>query len=95
MVDDPQAEIERLRAELEAHRQREIVELKTQLVSALEAARHYRQEAERNAEIGRKIHTEAQATIADLRAQLNSLKNSATREIFHGGGRKRTAQSNS
>ena len=80
-------ELERLRAEVEAHRQRELAELRSALAVARAEATHYRQEAERNAEIGRKIHTEAQGTIADLRAQLSNIKNGATREIFYGNKR--------
>lgn len=85
-------EVERLRAEVESHRQRELADLKSALAAAREEAIHYRREAERNAEIGRKIHNEAQQTISDLRAQLSNMKNGATREIFYGNKR---AKSNS
>ncbi len=90
MVDDA-TEVERLRAQLEEHRQRELADLRSALADARSAASHYRQEAERNAEIGRQIHSKAQETIIDLRSQLSNMKNSATREIFHGGRKSRTA----
>lgn len=40
-----QAEVERLRDEVESYRQRELADLRTQLAAAREAAEHYRAEA--------------------------------------------------
>jgi hypothetical protein len=42
-----QAEVEKLRSEVESHRQRELAELKSALAAAREDASHYRAEAYR------------------------------------------------
>jgi len=68
------AEIEKLREQVEGYRQRELADLREQLASAKADAVHYRAEAERNATIGRQIHTESQAEIARLRARVQSLE---------------------
>ena len=67
-----QAENEQLRLLVEEYRQREVVELRQALTEARVEAAHYRAEADRNANIGRQIHVESQATIADLRSKLES-----------------------
>ena len=67
-----QSEVDKLREELEQHRQRELADLKDQLAQAQTAAAHYRAEAERNAELGRQIHREMQAEIDKLRGKLDS-----------------------
>ncbi len=91
MTAELQSEVEKLRGELEAHRQRELAELRSALASASAAAAHYRQEAERNADLGRKIHQQAETTIAELRATITHLKYGATRETFNAGRTKRPA----
>jgi len=69
-VDQLQSENDALRAAVEAYRQREVVALREQLAAAMADVAHYRSEADRNAQIGRKIAAESQATIADLRSRL-------------------------
>jgi hypothetical protein len=69
-----QAEVERLRAELEAYRQRELADLKTALATARQDAEHFRREAQRNADIGRQIAAEAEARIATLKAQVEAIQ---------------------
>jgi hypothetical protein len=75
MAEDLQAEVERLRAEVESHRQRELAELKSALAIAREEAANYRQEAYRNAETGRQIAIGYQQQIADLTTKLQQLRN--------------------
>ena len=69
---DLQAEVMRLREEVEAYRRRELEELRARLATAEAEASHYRAEAQRNADLGRQIHLEAQQAITSLRAQLES-----------------------
>lgn len=69
-----QAEVERLRSEVESYRQRELADLKTALATARQEAAHFRSEAQRNADIGRQIATQAEATIAGLRSQIESMR---------------------
>ena len=71
-VDQLQSENDALRAAVEAYRQREVVALREQLAAAMADVAHYRSEADRNAQIGRKIAAESQATIADLRSRLQA-----------------------
>ena len=72
--EDLQAEVERLRAELEAYRRRDNETLRTQLAEAMLAAQHYRQEAERNAAVGREIAADAEKRIYELRSQLDTAR---------------------
>ena len=67
-----QAENEQLRLLVEEYRQRELGDLRQALAEARAEAAHYRAEADRNANLGRQIHTESQATIADLRSKLEA-----------------------
>jgi hypothetical protein len=79
-VSDPevlQAEVDRLRAEIESYRERELTELKTSLAVARQEAVHFRAEAQRNADVGRQIASEAQEQIATLRSQIESLRREA------------------
>lgn len=76
-TEELQAEVDRLRGEVEAHRLRELAELRSQLAEAKYAIQHYREEAERNAGIGREISAEAQAQIAKLRAELDTARATA------------------
>lgn len=76
MSDDAlQSEIERLRAEVESHRQRELADLRAALAVAREEAVHYRQEAERNAAAGRQIASSYQQQVIELTAKLNQFRN--------------------
>lgn len=67
-------EVESLRQQLEAYRQRELTSLQEQLAAAKADAAHYRAEAERNADLGRRIHLEAQAEINRLRERVQTLE---------------------
>ena len=78
MVDDAAAEVERLRTELEAHRQRELAELRAALSTAREEAAHFRAEAERTAEVGRKIYEKYRDEVAELKAKIRSLTSAQT-----------------
>ncbi len=75
--DDLRAENDRLRAEVEAHRQREIEDLRSQLAAAREAiqqanaaAADYRAQAYQQADLGRQIDAAHQATISRLKDEL-------------------------
>lgn len=69
---DLQAEVDRLRAEVESYRQRELADLKAALSVAQHEAAHYRAEAQRNAEVGRQIASECQQQIVELRSKLEA-----------------------
>lgn len=65
-----ESEVERLRAEVESYRQRELTELRSALAAARQEADHFRAEAHRNADIGRQIAAQSNQTISDLRTKL-------------------------
>lgn len=72
MTDDPlQSEVTRLRAEVESHRQRELADLRSALAFAREESQHFRQEAQRIAEVGRQIAAEYEGRIKDLQGRLD------------------------
>jgi len=73
-LEDLQTENKRLHAEIETYRQQELAELRLALGESRRAVDHFRSEAERNADLGRKISLEAQAQIAELRAKLEALE---------------------
>jgi len=73
-VERIQAENEQLRRQVDGYRQRELDALREQLVEAKAAAAHYRTEAQRNADAGRQIHTEAEREIGRLRTRIQSLE---------------------
>ena len=63
-------EVEMLREQLEAYRQRELADLKESLAAARQAAEHYQREAQRLDQVGRAIHAEAQIEINRLKTKL-------------------------
>lgn len=65
-------ENERLRSLVEEFRQRELTDIRQQLAEAKAEAVHYRQEAERNADLGRKIALGYQEQVAELRGKLEA-----------------------
>jgi transaldolase len=67
-----QAEVERLRAEVESYKQRELADLKSALAAVIVERDNYRNEAYRNAEAGRAINDRAEETIARLKSQLEA-----------------------
>lgn len=72
--DDLQAENAELRQRNEEYRLRELSDLREQLAQARADAAHYRSEAERNAELGRQIHREAEAERASLQTRIQSME---------------------
>lgn len=71
-VEDLKAEIQSLRAEVEAYRQRELEELRQRLATAEADVQHYRAEAQRNAQLGHQIHIESRQEVERLRSQLEA-----------------------
>ena len=69
-----QAENNELRSVIEAYRVRELESLKTQLAEARAEAVHFRGEAQRNADLGRKIYSEQQTEIDRLRTRLQTME---------------------
>lgn len=65
-------ELARLREEVEAYRQRELDDLRRRASDAEAKSEHFRQEAERNASLGRQIAAGYQEQIARLQAKLES-----------------------
>lgn len=66
------AEVERLRAEIEVYRQRELEGLRAQIASLSAERDNYRQEAYRNADLGRQIAAQYQEQVNSLRSQLDT-----------------------
>ena len=63
------AENEKLRAILDECRQRELDDLRQRLADATESARHYREEAQRNADLGRQIAADYERQVRDLQSR--------------------------
>jgi multidrug resistance efflux pump len=66
------AEVSELRQQVESYRLFELEALRSQLAEARAQAQHYRSEAERNAELGRQIHREAQEEMTRLRTKIQA-----------------------
>lgn len=71
---EAQAEIDRLRAEVESYRQREIEQLQAQLAAARQDAAHYRAEAQRISALAQTRDSEQEAEITRLRGQIESTR---------------------
>lgn len=71
MENELQAEVERLRAEVEAYRQQELLSLREALAAMTAERDHYKAEAYRNADLGRQIHADSQVELAKLRTELD------------------------
>ena len=82
---DLQAEVDKLRAQVEAYRQRELDDLKAQLATAIAERDNYRNEAYRNAEVGRQIADGLQEEINRLRSQLE-VKEQVSRSLRSANG---------
>lgn len=82
---DLQAEVDKLRAQVEAYRQRELDDLKAQLATAIAERDNYRNEAYRNAEVGRQIAAGLQEEINRLRSQLE-VKEQVSRSLRSANG---------
>ncbi len=67
-----QAEVARLRAEVESYKQQELVSLRSQLAAALEAANHYKNECYRLSQVAKDIDNNAMETINKLKAELEA-----------------------
>ena len=81
---DQQAEVDRLRAEVESYRQRELAALHAALADARTERDNYRNEALRNADVGRQIDRDYRKIVEALRAKLElytNPRNASTREI--------------
>ena len=72
---DPVAEIERLRAEVEGYRQRELDGLRTALASAMQERDHYRAEAKRIEATGRQLAHDYESRLNELRTKLAAYTN--------------------
>jgi predicted ATPase len=75
MSESLESENQRLRDQVEAYRQQELTDLRSRLAEAERARDHYRQEAQRNADVGRQIAAQAEQEIQSLRAQLEAIQN--------------------
>jgi len=77
-MSDPnlEAEILKLREQLEASRLREVEDLRSQLAETKAEAAHYRAEAERNAQLGHQIAREAESERTRLRERISALEQS-------------------
>lgn len=69
------SELDRLRREVEALRQREVDDLRKQVEQLTAERDHYRDEAHRNAELGRQIASQSEAEISALTTQVNAYRN--------------------
>lgn len=73
------ADLDRLQAELEEYRLRELEGLRTQLAEANALVEHYRSEAHRNAELGQQIAAEAGRERALLKGEVQALRGTSAR----------------
>jgi len=69
-----QAEVERLRSEVAAYRERELADLRAALASSRVEAEHYKAECVRLSEVGRQIDVTHRDTIAKLQGQLEAAR---------------------
>lgn len=69
---DLQAEVERLRAEVESYRQREFESVRARLVAALSDIETWRAEAQRISQAAQELDALRVAEIAELRGRLQS-----------------------
>lgn len=79
------SELERLRQEVEALRQREVDDLRKQVEQLIAERNHYRDEAHRNAELGRQIASQGEAEINALNSQLNAYRNAGLQNGINNG----------
>lgn len=68
----------KLRELLEQHRERELTELRERTLAAEAKVEHYRNEAQRNADLGRQIAAEFERKIVELEAKVESYERTAT-----------------
>lgn len=68
----------KLRALLEQHRERELADLRQRTLEAEAKVEHYRNEAQRNADIGRQIASEYEKKIMELKAKVEAYERTAT-----------------
>jgi uncharacterized small protein (DUF1192 family) len=73
---DLQAEVERLRAEVESYRQREVTELKSALAAVRDESAAWKAEAKRVSDVGRQLDAALSAEIESLKRQLEAALNS-------------------
>lgn len=78
MDHDAGSEIERLRAQLEECRLRELEDLRTQLAEAKAQVEHFREEAQRNATLGHQIAREAEVERGKLLERINAIERTST-----------------
>lgn len=69
----------RLRALLEQHREREMADLRQRTLEAEAKVEHYRNEAQRNADIGRQIAAEYEKKIMELKSKVEAYERTSTR----------------
>lgn len=69
----------KLRALLEQHRERELADLRQRTLEAEAKVEHYRNEAQRNADIGRQIAAEYERKIMELKAKVEAYERTSTR----------------
>lgn len=74
MAESPEDELIRLRAEVEAYRQREIEDLRTQLAAAREAADHYKREAYQVLANFRELEANDRAEFARQKSKIDTLQ---------------------
>lgn len=83
MSDEPdalQAEVERLRAEVESYRQRELADLHAALAAARQEAAAWKVEANRISQVGQQVAAGYQEEIARLRGQIE-VKEQVARQV--------------
>lgn len=78
--DSLQAENDKLRAELEGYKQRELADAKSALAAMTMERDHYRSEAIRNVDVGRQIASELQDEINRLKSQID-VKEQVARQL--------------
>jgi hypothetical protein len=85
MVETPEEELNRLRAEVDAYRQRELEDLRSQLAAAREAADHYKKEAYQVLANFRELEADDRAEFARLKSKIDTLQQMLSGRIVRKG----------
>lgn len=73
-------ENQKLRSMLEEQRQRELADLRERLIQSEAKCEHYRNEAQRNADIGKQLASEYEKKITELRAKVEAYERTGGRQ---------------
>ena len=79
-IDSIVEENQKLRSLLEEHRQREMSDLRQRLSESQAKEEHYRNEAQRNADIGRQLAAEYERKLSELKVKVEAYERTSGRQ---------------